>query len=185
MTDIMPLRASVVRILDANSRLVGMGYLITPDTVITCAHVVADALGGDKMQPDPRDGLVSLNRPLSGLRGDKTSYRHAAVRRDGWYPACTPGAEPEDGLADIAVLQIVNAPYGTPPVLAPLAPGPQFDRLTFETFGCPRGHEENTVHTTGLTRALIGNGRIQVEGASGYAIEPGYSGAPVWCGQLR
>lgn len=36
-----------------------------------------------------------------------------------------------------------------------------------------------------MTRALIGNGRIQVEGASGYAIEPGYSGAPVWCGQLR
>jgi len=186
MSDSTPLRASVVRIVDTRLERIGMGYLIAPDTVITCAHMVADALDDcDKSQADAPCGIVHLNRPLSSLKGDKSVYRQAQVHTDGWYPACAPGDEPENGLADIAILRIIDQPYATPPALAPLAPGPQFDHLTFETYGCPKGHEENGVYTRGLTRAPIGNGRIQVEGESGYAIEPGYSGAPVWCSQVR
>jgi hypothetical protein len=184
MSDNTPLRASVVRIVKPNKQLVGMGYLVAPDTVITCAHVVASALGCRKDQLDPPDGIVEMNRPLIELAGDKV-YRRAQVQANGWYPACAPGEEPASGLADIAVLRIIDQPYTTPPALAPLAPGPQFDHLTFETYGCPKGHEENAVYTEGLTRALIGNGRILVQGTSGYPIEPGYSGTPVWCGQVH
>src|SRR5208337_1832893 len=98
----MPLAASVVRIVDAdNKNLHGAGYLVTPDTVITCAHVLAAALGLDeyKYQSQPPTGTVYLNRPLTALRGDKTEYRQAQVRQDGWYPACEYGEEPENGLA--------------------------------------------------------------------------------------
>ena len=184
--DSTPLRMSVIRIVDAQQKLRGMGYLVAPDTVITCAHVVAAALKNyTKNQARPPAGTVLINCPLSGLPGDKSQYRQAQVLENGWYPACKPGQEPESGLADIAILRISGEPYATPPPLAPLAPGPQFDHLSFETYGCSKGHEENAVHTKGLTRAPIGNGRIQVEGKSGYRIEPGYSGAPVWSKQAR
>ncbi len=58
------LEASLVRIRTADGRVIGAGFLVGERHVLTCAHVVSQALGLSDSPLDPPQGLVSLDFPL-------------------------------------------------------------------------------------------------------------------------
>jgi hypothetical protein len=156
-------------------RTVGAGFALGPDTVLTCAHVINDALGRgmlDSRPPGPDEIPVEVNTE------DGTARCLARVAH--WIPprARDGGAVREgDGewLGDLAVLRVDAPPGGLPvvPWRAAMADGQQvrawhgsgrhasFADLTVTSLAGPIGYLDG--HATGM------------------AVGPGYSGGPLWC----
>ena len=59
-----PLESAIVRIRTANGTIVGAGFLVTDRHILTCAHVVADALDLPHDSPDAPQGELNLDFPL-------------------------------------------------------------------------------------------------------------------------
>ncbi|MFE6284995.1 trypsin-like peptidase domain-containing protein [Streptomyces sp. NPDC057877] len=154
----------------------GAGFLLADDTVLTCAHVVNDALGRPMFEaraPGPEELQVVIRLP------------HAAnVRRPArvahWIPPrAEDGGPVPDGahewLGDLAVLR-VDIPPGkraVPPLRAPL-------RL---------GQEVRVWHASGQ-EATFADLKVKTDDgpiayldgeATGMSVGPGYSGGPLWC----
>ena len=56
--------ASIVRIRAAKGRIVGAGFLVGEKHVLTCAHVIARALGLSDDTPESPRAEVCLDFPL-------------------------------------------------------------------------------------------------------------------------
>ncbi|MHA6624115.1 nSTAND1 domain-containing NTPase [Pseudonocardia sichuanensis] len=156
-----------VRVRDRRGDVVGSGFLVGPDLVATCAHVVATAAGTDAYGPAP-DAPVAIDFPV--LPGGPVPG-WARVHR--WLPI------EEDGTGDVALLRL-TAPAPPGAVMPPVR---RFDRLwdrPFRVFGFPEGRWDG-VWSTGRFRAGQGTGWLQLQGTPGdQPIEGGFSGAPVW-----
>lgn len=150
--------------------VVAAGFLIAPGLVCTCAHVVRDALMlGDMSVPPTAD--VSVDFPFLG-------EGKVAARVATWVP---PRAD-DDGN-DIAVLQLrADPPPGAQP--APLVVGGVLTDQSFYVFGFPEGYD-NGVGTSGLVGQERPNSTVQMEvpRLTGYRVQGGFSGAPVWSSQ--
>jgi hypothetical protein len=160
----LPLARAQVRIYAADGeRIVGSGFLAGERAVLTCAHVVTRALGLPDDTPEPPPGQVSLDFPLLAP-GQRLTARVARWR-------------PQD---DIAVLELASAPpVGAEP--APLVEGGDLWDHPFRAFGFPVGHPEG-VWASGVVRGPTACGGLQIEDTkeTGYRVQPGFSGAPVW-----
>src|SRR4051812_60320 len=99
-----PLHASVVRIWAEGGRIVGTGFLVTDRHLLTCAHVVAQALGIAQDAPGPPDGDVSLDFPLLAA-GNRLSARVVA-----WLPVLAGSASGAGVGEDVAVLELPVLP---------------------------------------------------------------------------
>ena len=167
------LDTSLVRILDAASKAsIGVGFLATEDTVLTCAHTVAEALKLPPDSPDTPAAEIYLDFPLLGSRQLFTTHVVS------WLP------QQSDGGGDIAVLRLV----GPPPNGSSSAPLTTADNLwehSIVTYGFPRGYDDG-VWSSGRLLGRSASGWVQVEGigTTGFPIGPGFSGAPVWDDQL-
>jgi hypothetical protein len=85
-----------------------------------------------------------------------------------------------DGGDDIAGLEL----DGDPPPGAHTAPLAQVEDLwghSFRVFGFPRG-QDTGVWATGRLLGRQATNWVQIEGVkeTGFAVEPGFSGTPVW-----
>ena len=170
--------SAIVRIRQANQRVVGAGFLVSDKHILTCAHVVNAALSRQLNTPDEPNQEVCLDFPLvaSGkiLRG-------RVVR---WIPV-QPSSSilPETG-ADIALLELESTlPEGTQPLR--LVKAENSWKHHFRVFGFPEGQQVG-VYTDGIIRERQANGRVHIEvlPSSAYHIESGFSGSPVWDEQL-
>jgi Trypsin-like peptidase domain len=150
--------------------VVGSGFLVGPDLVATCAHVVADALGADPYSPSAPDAPVQLDFPLSTNGVDPTRPGDAVVER--WVPVA------EDGGGDLALLRLTR-----PPPVGRVPPLRRIDRLWdhgFTVLGFPAGHPEG-VWSSGLIRGEQGTRWFQLQSTPGeQRIAGGFSGSPVW-----
>src|SRR5215469_15997886 len=90
--------ASLVRIRTADGGVVGAGFLVGERHILTCAHVISQALGLAKTPVDPPQGLISLDFPLVAPR---TILKSRVVQ---WFPP-----QP-DGRGDIAGLELQGEP---------------------------------------------------------------------------
>src|SRR3954469_4502922 len=88
---------SAVRVWSRAGEVVGAGFVAGPDTVATCAHVVAEALGADAYAASPPRGVVALDLPLLGGRGAAPRVTGTVSR---WLPI-GPG-----GTGDVALLRV-------------------------------------------------------------------------------
>ncbi|GAA1243871.1 hypothetical protein GCM10009609_04020 [Pseudonocardia aurantiaca] len=160
----------VVRVLDGAGDAVGAGFLIGPDLVATCAHVVASAQRADPYAPEPAGGDVRIDFPL--LRDEDTlPAAEAEVVR--WVPIG------EDGTGDIAVLR-VRGPLPVGARMPPLRRVDQLWDLPFRVLGFPEGMADG-VWSTGRFRGEQGTRWFQLQTAAGeQPIIEGFSGAPVW-----
>ncbi|AKH86895.1 hypothetical protein AA958_19185 [Streptomyces sp. CNQ-509] len=159
--------SSIVRILTQDGAIVGAGFLIASDTVLTCAHVVSDALGLDRDSPVDLGRQVRLDLPF--VPGDTTWT--AGVKH--WTPV-----EADQG-GDIAVLRL-------PAPLPGGRPLPMADRR--EVWD----HETRAVGFTrdmsggdwqkGRFRGPVGSSLVQLSRDNDQAVyvKPGFSGSPVW-----
>jgi tetratricopeptide (TPR) repeat protein len=165
------LTAAIVRLRHGNGAIVGGGFLVGDRRVLTCAHVVADALSLERSDPQRPEAEVSLDFPL--LPGAPTASAHVEV----WRPL-GPGGSNDPGQGDIAVLALVCAPpTGALPIRRVLH-GTLW-RRPFGAFGFPTSHDDGT-YSYGRCLGPQASGWIHVESTSEYRIEGGYSGTPAW-----
>ena len=121
--------AAVVGVLNSEDRPVGVGVLLGPRHIVTCAHVVNVALGLDeRSQPRP-DGVIRVRLPL--VDGDPLRARVAR-----WVPPPTAGAAGDD----IAGLELLDAaPAGAVPARLVVNQPPAGRSVrVFGYPGCPR-----------------------------------------------
>ena len=60
----IPLESSVVRIYSNSGKVVGAGFLVSQKYILTCAHVVADALGIARNTAEMPNAEIRLDFPL-------------------------------------------------------------------------------------------------------------------------
>jgi tetratricopeptide (TPR) repeat protein len=178
------LEAAIVRVR-RDGMAVGAGFLTGPGKVLTCAHVVAEALGLAGTPDEAPSGEVDLDFPLLSER---------RVRRARVWPGCWVPIEPETGRGDIAGLDLVDA---TPADARPLrlVPEPNLFGHEFATFGFPAPPPRFAgdplaeagiwAHGRILGRQAVGHVQLEGTSDSGVRIEPGFSGSPIWDLQVR
>ncbi len=166
------LDCALVRIL-RDDHPVGAGFLVTPQHVITCAHVVHDALG--RKQPDLHLE-VSLDFPL--LAGH--SLAQAKVLH--WFPVREEAGIGE--LEDIAVLELLPDSLLPPEARpAPLVVFGGEERPFFgqrvRMFGFPAVAPDGT-WANGILQGLTAKGWTEIHHADSGRVESGFSGTAVW-----
>lgn len=162
---------SIVRFFTEQGTVIGTGFLIAERTLITCAHVVTAALLLKDSSEMPTEA-VSLDFPLI------TTESKFSAQVVFWQPP-----QDNDG-GDIAVLQLNSEP----PARAKMALLVVTDDLwghDFRAFGFPT-HYDNGVWASGKLRASEATGWILIEDVkeTGYSVQRGFSGGPVWDEQL-
>ena len=167
------LEPSIVRICRTDGIVVGAGFLVGDRHILTCAHVVAGALGLADDTPEKPQAPVSLDIPRVAPR------KLLTARVVLWRP---PRA---DGGDDIAGLEL----EGDPPQGAQAASLAQVGDLwehSFRAFGFPRGQDSGVWATGRLLGRQVTNW-VQIEDVkeTGFAVEPGFSGTPVWDSQVE
>ncbi|CAM3690224.1 trypsin-like peptidase domain-containing protein [Kibdelosporangium persicum] len=165
----------LVRIHDVEGRVVGGGFLVSDRLVVTCAHVVSQALGCDDPQLLPV-GEIEVSFPFA----DGPAVTSVALT-EAWFPITV------DGQGDMAVLTLRSpAPPGT--LAAPLSRPVSAWGHHYRTHGFPRGMTGG-VWARGTVTGPVGPGwdwiQIEDEKPSGHLIQPGFSGSPVWDDELR
>jgi hypothetical protein len=82
MSNFSSFKNTIIRVCNVNNEYFGAGILLQPNLVLTCAHVVANALGeSTKLKAAPK-GKLQLNLPFVS---EKETFS-AEVIHNGWYP---------------------------------------------------------------------------------------------------
>ncbi|GAB4194739.1 MAG: hypothetical protein Fur006_40720 [Coleofasciculaceae cyanobacterium] len=169
-----PLESSVVRIYSKSGKVVGAGFLVSSKYVITCAHVVTDALGIPRTTQEQPDVVINLDFPLLAAKQLLTA------KLIFWRPL-----NPNEQFEDIAGLELETAlPDTARP--AQLVTSDDLWGHSFRVLGFPAG-QSNGVSASGVLRGRNANGWVHIEDVkeTGYRLEPGFSGAPVWDEELQ
>ncbi len=161
------LASATVQVADADGHIGGLGVLIAPTLVLTCAHVVLGAARLPLTRAEPPAAPVRVRLVLAA-GGEETE---AVVRH--WVPVRG------DGSGDVAVLSLARPPAGARPVLM-VAPHAVWDHRAM-VFGLPDDGTGGGWHTAVL-RGRTGTGRLQMSplDAQSDPVQPGFSGSAVW-----
>lgn len=166
-----PLERSVVRIYSKNEKVVGAGFLVFQTYILTCTHVLASALAIKRTTTEIPTDEITIDFPRIN------SKKKLKAKIVFWQPVDSTG---EDEQEDIAGLELIDS---LPPDVKParLVTGDNFSDHQFEAFGFPSGNHNGT-WASGVLKKRIANGRVQVEDVkqTGYRLEPGFSGTPIW-----
>ncbi len=159
-----------------NQGVVGAGFLISKQYLLTCAHVVTSAL---KILQETREiptQSVDVDFPFIEP-GQKLKAKVVF-----WQPVQSVTATPSKEGEDIAVLELEGElpKQAQPARVAPIEEEDLWDH-SFRVFGFPSGHDHG-VWATGFLSGKQALGWVQMEDVKnpGYQIEPGFSGAPIW-----
>ncbi|MBF0306069.1 MAG: trypsin-like peptidase domain-containing protein, partial [Alphaproteobacteria bacterium] len=151
---------AVVQIL-SGSRICGGGFLAAPGVVLTCAHVVRNALGRTTDDAPPADATVEVVFPPYRSQG-------ITARISRWRPFDL----------DIAALEIdPGKAAGVRPMK--LASSPAHDDADFEAFGFPAGFPSGRTER-GVIWGRTGDGLLEIRPTDShkYFVEQGFSGVP-------
>jgi S1-C subfamily serine protease len=155
---------AIVRIHNPSAEVVGTGFLVNERHILTCAHVVAYALDVPQDAAEPPEADLELDFPL------RAAGQMLAARVCHWQPS-----------VDVAGLQLLGwAPPGAEPVRL-IATDDDLWGHPFRAFGFPQGYAEGA-WASGVIRGRRADGWVQMEGVkqTGYLVQPGFSGGPVW-----
>ncbi|MGK7872613.1 MAG: trypsin-like peptidase domain-containing protein [Xenococcaceae cyanobacterium] len=169
-----PFESSVVRIYAKSGKVVGAGFLVSYKLILTCAHVVDDALGISRKTVRMPTEEVSLDFPLL------PPGQMLKARVVFWRPV-----NPNEREEDIAALELENPlPQKAQPVL--LIPSDDVWEHPFQVVGFPKG-QPNGVWASGVLRKATAKEWVQLEDVNqtGFRIEAGFSGALVWNQKLQ
>ncbi|MEV0620596.1 trypsin-like peptidase domain-containing protein [Nonomuraea sp. NPDC050404] len=167
------LEAAVLQIQDRRGEPVGLGFLVTDELALTCAHVVSAALGTPPEIGPEAGALLDVALPL--LRAPDDPPRMTASVEH-WV------APRPSGAGDVAVLRLSAAVPGSRPIR--LIEEPDVWQHPARVFGFPAGRSGGVWHAAVL-RARQANGWVQADLAgTGYRVSRGFSGSPVWDEEL-
>ncbi|MCL7377696.1 trypsin-like peptidase domain-containing protein [Streptomyces sp. 35G-GA-8] len=164
------LAAAVVRVKGPGGELAGAGFLVSPELVVTCAHVVNDALDLPREDDVAAGTEVFVDLPFAEGGGAAEVQRWVPVRAD--------------QTGDIAVLRLRAPIPGTRPVN--MADTERVWGHDVRVPGFPRRSPGGVWHY-GRLRGGTAEGWVQLSQADphGVPVEQGFSGSPVWDEQLR
>ncbi|MBW4685317.1 MAG: trypsin-like peptidase domain-containing protein [Komarekiella atlantica HA4396-MV6] len=168
-----PLELSVVRIYSNSGKVIGAGFL-SQKYILTCAHVIADALGLPRKTTQMPDAEITVDFPLVAA---KQLLKAKVVF---WLPV-----NPDVEVEDIAGLELKHYPLDQA-LLAPLITSDDWAGHPLRVLGFPAGQPDG-VWATGVLRGRTAKGWVQLEDVKqpGYRLEPGFSGAPIWDSELQ
>ncbi|WP_424863450.1 trypsin-like peptidase domain-containing protein [Streptomyces sp. MMS24-I29] len=169
--------SAVVRVKGPDGAIGGAGFLIAPDLVLTCAHVVSDALDRLREATVEAGTEVTVDVPLAGNADGVDGGDHGAeVQR--WIPVRP------DQTGDIAVLRLRNRIPGARP-LPVIDPQRGVWDHDARAVGFTDDHPDGIWHS-GRFRGPTRQGWIQLSRANGEAVyvKGGFSGSPVWDNEL-
>jgi len=148
------LHNSLARILTADGIPVGVGFIASENLILTCAHVIEQASESDETAHFDLP-LLAPGESLSG----RVSFR--------------------DDKQDIATIEATGLPLDAAPVR--LVQTEELWGHTFRAFGVPSGHDSG-VWASGVLRDQNAQGWLHIEDTktTGFAVQPGFSGGPVW-----
>lgn len=178
------LRTAFVSLLKPDGTVVGGGVLVTDEnavvSVLTCAHVVNMALGRHQFASDkPASDSVTVAFP--SVPGQRCS-----AHVTGWWPARSLRDEEETlsgterrWRGDISTLRVADAlPKQVRPVR--LA-APSLGQSAWSWFGSGEPTSVVRVHVS-----AVADDWLVLSGApTGHAVQPGYSGSPLWDRKLQ
>ncbi|MFE4368407.1 trypsin-like peptidase domain-containing protein [Streptomyces sp. NPDC056835] len=164
------LAAAVVRVKGPGGELAGAGFLVAPELVLTCAHVVNDALARPREDEVAAGTEVFVDLPFAEGGG--------AAEVERWVPVRA------DQTGDIAVLRLRAAIPGARPLN--MADTERVWGHDVRVPGFPRRSPGGVWHY-GRLRGGTAEGWVQLSQADphGVPVEEGFSGSPVWDEQLR
>ena len=170
---------ALVRFLRANGtryQPVGAGFLVLPQHILTCAHVVNDACGLPLDAADTPSVPVCLDMPL--LPGSRLTHGSVIV----WYPIRPTGAP--DVPEDIAVLQLLPAtilPDRARPAPMHMLRNDAYFGRDVRMCGFPAGLDDGD-WVEGRCLGSTARGWVQIKFAPGRQrpVAPGFSGTAVW-----
>ncbi|GAA2920865.1 trypsin-like peptidase domain-containing protein [Streptomyces enissocaesilis] len=176
--------SAVVRVKGRDGVIAGAGFLVADDLVLTCAHVVSDALDRPREKTVEPGAEVAVDLPLAGDAGstgdtgdrDDGGDRTAEVRR--WIPVQA------DRTGDLALLRLRDPIPGARPL--PLADPPQgVWHHHARAVGFTEDHPGGIWHS-GTFRGPTGEGWVQLSRGDGEGVyvKRGFSGSPVWDDEL-
>ncbi|NEO79331.1 serine protease [Moorena sp. SIO4G3] len=166
-------KTSIVRIYHSNGAVVGAGFLVSNGYLLTCAHVITEALGILQTTEEAPTEAIHLDFPLIAP-GQKLT---ASVVF--WKPVSD-----TEVIEDIAGLRLNSKlPDSAQPVQ--LVTAENLWNHLIRVFGFPKGDDDG-VWGSGVLRDKNAKGWLQIEDIKvpGYQVERGFSGAPVWDDQL-
>ncbi|MFE7371195.1 nSTAND1 domain-containing NTPase [Streptomyces anulatus] len=171
--------SAVVRVRGPAGAIGGAGFLVAPELVLTCAHVVSDALERDRAETVEPGTEVRLDLPLawSAGAGDRDGAPWSAEVQH-WVPIRP------DQTGDIAVLRLRQPIPGALPLpLADPRDGVWDHRA--RAVGFTREAPDG-IWQSGTFMGPTGKGWVQLSRAHGEAVhvEGGFSGSPVWDDEL-
>ena len=161
-----PLESSIVRIYSHKGKVIGAGFLVSRQHILTCAHVVAFALGIPADSSQIPAAEISLDFPRI------TPGKKLKAKAVFWLPV-----NPHQSQEDIAGLELIS----------PLPDAARAERLVtsedlwghgFQALGFPEGRADGA-WADGTLKGTVARDWVQLE-AVGYALEDGFSGGPVW-----
>ena len=174
------LESSVVRIYkqrqnkDDKIEIVGAGFLVSEEYIITCAHVVNQSLRLEVISPKKPTDIIECDFPLI----PPGTSLEATV--EVWYPVKINSNDPQD----IAILKLKDSvPSQAQPVSLITSEIGDLSDHNYKAYGFSRNEG---VWSDGKIKGHIANNKIQIEDtkSTGYAVEAGFSGTAIWDEQL-
>lgn len=169
---------AIARIYSTDESVVGAGFLLFGRYILTCAHVVADALRIEHTTEKKPDEWIELDFPYPPAE-EKKKFRARVVF---WQPR---SLEKSQYRKDIAGLELEEElPTNYCPVEVAL--DEEFKNHPFDVIGFPPQRDDG-VGTEGKLMIRNASGLVQmvIPQQSHFYIEPGFSGAPVWDAHLK
>ncbi|MGW0600247.1 nSTAND1 domain-containing NTPase [Streptomyces sp. NPDC002776] len=172
------LAAAVIRVKGRDGAVAGAGFLVADDLVLTCAHVVSDALDRPREEAVEPGAEVAVDLPLARDAGGAHDGgdRTAEVRR--WIPVAP------DRTGDMALLRLREPIPGARPL--PLADPPEgVWHHHARAVGFTDDHPGGIWHS-GTFRGPTREGWVQLSRGDGEGVyvKRGFSGSPVWNDEL-
>jgi len=157
--------------------VVGVAFFVADGYLLTCAHVVGKASQNHKKWQQISAEEMLEQKVLLEFRREESQWEAQAKVVFWRFNSNVPKSD-----NDIAVLKLVGKmPEGFQPL--PLVTTKDYDDQSFEVFGFPSGLDIGgwaSGQIKGGTYDTAGRVQIQDTHETGYAIEPGFSGSPVW-----
>ncbi|MFJ7960914.1 trypsin-like peptidase domain-containing protein [Streptomyces sp. NPDC096319] len=165
------LASGTVRLRDGNGDSAGTGFLVGDGLVLTCAHVVCDALGTPRDTEVLPGTRVTLDMPLLAGPGAAGHGIEAEVAH--WVPIR------EDRSGDVAVLRLLSPAPGARPL--PISLSRRLWEHGSRLVGFT-GASDLPVWQRGSLLGPVGKGWVQLSRADGQTVRitGGFSGGPVW-----
>ncbi|MFB9469303.1 trypsin-like peptidase domain-containing protein [Nonomuraea salmonea] len=151
----------------------GAGFLVAPDLVLTCAHVVSDALRRPRSESLAEGTPVVLGFPLSEPPPDGGPRPKWEAVVESWVPVRA------ERTGDLAVLRLREPVPGARPLPMAEPDGVRGGRV--RVVGFPRDAPGGTWFE-GRLGGPTGEGWMELARATGQSVHvrPGFSGSPVW-----